>query len=413
MTETNNPSFAAIITITSPESDELARLRVMLLPADLVPLNGGVTKPLQDCTLAELQQFADSLEKKLWDQHSSATLIDLVIGGEAEVGFSFADDASVNTQSMDLWLEHAIVFPDGGPPELTSGGEADEEHVIDKDRLQHEPASDAPADIRDSGQEVQGQQLESEKGAGTDEMSPGAETETALEERASETQEDGDAIEADIPAESTDFATDVIAEDDGTDPAEKVVATVDVEIELPGSMPADIRVLGLRRPLNHATWTAVDILANETAFRNAQAHSLSSMDREVAGVLIGPQPEKQPDGRYLVHIIDTIIAKHTRMHGASVTYTPESWRYVNDKLAERYPDESAVIVGWYHTHPGFGIFLSGMDLFIHQNFFTQKWHVAMVLDPQARSSGFFCWDRQMTKVDLYEFPWPNWASTSW
>ena len=101
------------------------------------------------------------------------------------------------------------------------------------------------------------------------------------------------------------------------------------------------------------------------------------------------------------------------MHGASVTYTPESWRYLNDKLAERYPDESAVMVGWYHTHPGFGIFLSGMDLFIHQNFFTQKWHVAMVLDPRARQSGFFCWDRQMTKVEAYDFPWPKWASGSW
>ena len=157
----------------------------------------------------------------------------------------------------------------------------------------------------------------------------------------------------------------------------------------------------------------MDILANEPAFRDAQAHSLSSMDKEVAGVLIGPQPEKQPDGRYLVHIVDTIIAKHTRMHGASVTYTPESWRYINDKLAERYPNDSAVMVGWYHTHPGFGIFLSGMDLFIHQNFFTQKWHVAMVLDPQARRSGFFCWDQQMTKVEAYDFPWPKWASGSW
>jgi proteasome lid subunit RPN8/RPN11 len=78
-----------------------------------------------------------------------------------------------------------------------------------------------------------------------------------------------------------------------------------------------------------------------------------------------------------------------------------------------YPDESAVIVGWYHTHPGFGIFLSGMDQFIHQNFFIQLWHVALVLDPVARRSGFFCWDRRKSRVDPYEFPWPVWASGSW
>jgi proteasome lid subunit RPN8/RPN11 len=177
--------------------------------------------------------------------------------------------------------------------------------------------------------------------------------------------------------------------------------------------PSTIRILGKRRPLNHPTWTAVDILMNEPAFRNSQAHSLSSLNREVAGFLIGPQPEKQPDGRHIVHISDVIIAKHTKMQGASVTYTPESWRYVTDKLAEMYPDETAVIVGWYHTHPGFGIFLSGMDQFIHRNFFIQSWHVALVLDPIARRSGFFCWDREQTRVDHYDFPWPDWAKNSW
>jgi proteasome lid subunit RPN8/RPN11 len=174
-----------------------------------------------------------------------------------------------------------------------------------------------------------------------------------------------------------------------------------------------VRVAGQQLPVGHSTWAAADILMDEPALRAMQAHALASLDREVAGVMIGPRPEKQPDGRYLVHVIDAIAAKHTVMHGASVTYTPESWRYLNDALHERYPDETAVMVGWYHTHPGFGIFLSGMDLFIHQNFFTQIWHVAYVLDPRARTSGFFGWDRRRTKVNRYEFPWPDWAAGAW
>jgi hypothetical protein len=39
--------------------------------------------------------------------------------------------------------------------------------------------------------------------------------------------------------------------------------------------------------------------------------------------------------------------------------------------------------------------------------------VALVLDPVARRSGFFCWDRPQTKVDQYDFPWPSWAASSW
>jgi proteasome lid subunit RPN8/RPN11 len=190
-------------------------------------------------------------------------------------------------------------------------------------------------------------------------------------------------------------------------------APAEVGVQLTREEKLGFRILGKRRPLDHPTWTAVDILINEPAFRDAQAHAVSTPGREVAGVLVGPPPEKQPDGRYVVHISDAIIAKHTRMQGASVTYTPESWRYVNDKLAEMYPNEEAVIVGWYHTHPGFGIFLSGMDRFIHQNFFTQIWHIALVLDPHGRRSGFFCWDRGKAEVDNYEFPWPAWASSSW
>ena len=87
-----------------------------------------------------------------------------------------------------------------------------------------------------------------------------------------------------------------------------------------------------------------------------------------------------------------------------------AWSVAADQLWQRYPDESAIMVGWYHTHPGFGIFLSGMDQFIHQNFFTQKWHIALVLDPIAKSGGFFCWDRQHSRVSRYGFPWPTWAS---
>jgi proteasome lid subunit RPN8/RPN11 len=176
---------------------------------------------------------------------------------------------------------------------------------------------------------------------------------------------------------------------------------------------ARVRIAGRRLPLRDPTPAAVDILIDELALRATQAHAMSSPDREVAGVLLGPPPEKQPDGRYVVHVIDSIIAKHTVMHGASVTYTPESWRYMNDKLAERYPDETVVMVGWYHTHPGFGIFLSGMDQFIHQNFFTQIWHIALVLDPLAKKSGLFCWNREQTHVNRYDFGWPAWASGSW
>src|SRR5207244_1370502 len=49
------------------------------------------------------------------------------------------------------------------------------------------------------------------------------------------------------------------------------------------------------------------------------------------------------------------------------------------------------IVGWYHSHPDFGIFLSDRDCFIHENFFSGPGQVAYVFDPVRDLEGMFAW----------------------
>src|SRR5690606_25238601 len=66
-----------------------------------------------------------------------------------------------------------------------------------------------------------------------------------------------------------------------------------------------------------------------------------------------------------------------------------TWDYVHQVLESDYPGQK--IVGWYHTHPDFGVFLSGMDLFIQDNFFNLPWQVAFVYDPVRREEGVFVW----------------------
>ncbi len=56
-----------------------------------------------------------------------------------------------------------------------------------------------------------------------------------------------------------------------------------------------------------------------------------------------------------------------------------------------YPDKKTV--GWYHSHPGLGVFLSGHDLFIQRGFFgDQLWYIALVVDPISKEQGVFAWD---------------------
>jgi hypothetical protein len=47
------------------------------------------------------------------------------------------------------------------------------------------------------------------------------------------------------------------------------------------------------------------------------------------------------------------------------------------------------LVGWYHSHPGHGVFLSAYDEFIHTQFFPEEGQIAMVIDPQTGDEGVF------------------------
>lgn len=401
MTSADDSTYAAIIQITLPGMSAPETLTLTLYPPDLVAVGGGAPKPLDECTLEELAAFAGALEGELWAAYRQQSLRELAAAGDVELQITLLDDSGARQAEAE----------EPAPPEEDRPMQAGAEAVA----MAAEEVAPAAASPGEGERAV-------EPAEGPAEETREEPAEELAEERELDAAETAPVTEG-VVGEPPELAELPPAAEAAPPPGEDEVAVAGL---LPVAAPQEagapdvavpprrkMRIAGLRRPQGHPAPAAADILINETAFRDAQAHALSSLDREVAGMLIGPPPEKQPDGRYVVHVSDIIIAKHTRMHGASVTYTPESWRYVTDRLQERYPNEEAVIVGWYHTHPGFGIFLSGMDLFIHQNFFTQKWHIALVLDPHARKSGFFSWDRAQTAVQPYEFPWPTWAAGSW
>lgn len=376
MLEINETTNTFVMVLELPESSQAVTAEVTLALSDRIRTESGQVKVLNDCKLSDLQGFADMLEAEVKADYELEQLPELaeddlsrvktqVLNKADHVKIAVFDESEKQLLTVGAWQVKSVVF--AKLEELLAQDEEEtpvEDVVVDGvvEMVEFAPAGDDPT--------------------------PSTE-------------------EADEEAEP---------EETETTPEPQLEATAEVEepVAKPARQPrSDIRILGLRRPSYHPTAAAADVLINEPAFRNSQAHALTSLNKEVAGVLVGPRPEKQEDGRYVVHVTDIIIAKHTRMQGASVTYTPESWRYIHDVLAVRYPNEEALIVGWYHTHPGFGIFLSGMDLFIHQNFFTQPWHIAFVLDPVARRSGFFTWNRPKKQVERYDFPWPRWAATSW
>lgn len=120
-----------------------------------------------------------------------------------------------------------------------------------------------------------------------------------------------------------------------------------------------------------------------------ERHALRDTSVELGGILLGKECVDEATGQPFVWISNSLEAKHYQNTQASFTYTHETWEEITREREQRFPDLD--IVGWYHTHPDFGIFLSGLDLFIHRNFFPQPLQVAYVVDPVRQERGFFQW----------------------
>lgn len=123
-----------------------------------------------------------------------------------------------------------------------------------------------------------------------------------------------------------------------------------------------------------------------SAWDKIRRHAQSDLRREVGGLLLG-EVFSSAAGQTHVLVRDAIPAPETVASLARVEFTTETWRQLLEEKAARFSSET--ILGWYHTHPGFGLFLSSLDLFIQRHFFRRHWHLALVVDPVAQSAAFF------------------------
>jgi proteasome lid subunit RPN8/RPN11 len=117
--------------------------------------------------------------------------------------------------------------------------------------------------------------------------------------------------------------------------------------------------------------------------RKIRQHARTSMKAEVCGVLIGNTEHER------MTVEACIAGINAAQGGAHVTFTQDTWEHIYKIKDKEYPDHK--IVGWYHSHPGFGVFLSEHDLFIQQNFFSNPQQVAWVYDPHTDEEGCFGW----------------------
>lgn len=169
----------------------------------------------------------------------------------------------------------------------------------------------------------------------------------------------------------------------------------DFEIEILEEAPEESGQLQLPRNfllLGQVAPDDVKVYIHQKVYKALETYAASDTSKELGSILLG---DYYRDGDKLhVVITDYIEAKYTDASAATLTFTHETWDYVHKEHARRFPDKK--IIGWQHTHPTYGIFLSNYDLFIQENFFNLPFQIAYVIDPVQQLRGFFQWKNDKT-----------------
>lgn len=131
------------------------------------------------------------------------------------------------------------------------------------------------------------------------------------------------------------------------------------------------------------------VLNSQQALLQINEHGSSNMLSELGGVLLG---HAYREGSTIVVEIKGAIPAQSEDRGpVHFTFTADVWSQIHKDRAQHFPDLE--IVGWFHTHPGLGVFYSSDDVVVHSAAFTLPWHIGLVVDPVRQEAAYFGWQR--------------------
>lgn len=139
-----------------------------------------------------------------------------------------------------------------------------------------------------------------------------------------------------------------------------------------------------------------DLLANQAAMKvfilksvhkEMIDHVNQDKNIECGGVLIGHPFQDRKTKDVFIVIVGCIPDLSTNRSAVHFTVTPEEISKTREVLEKNFG--GLISVGWYHSHPGHGIFLSGQDMTIVNGIYNEAWDIAWVIDPINNLEGVF------------------------
>ena len=136
---------------------------------------------------------------------------------------------------------------------------------------------------------------------------------------------------------------------------------------------------------------AVDLMvvAHLHVYSAIHEHSLASLPNETGGFLLGHVRVDTPRQTWLVELNEVVPVDPVSQDPVHFSFT---YREV-DRVRNHREATGKALIGWYHTHPDMGIFLSETDLEkTHRVLFAEPFQIALVYDPVRQRAGYFFWE---------------------
>jgi len=181
-------------------------------------------------------------------------------------------------------------------------------------------------------------------------------------------------------------------------------------------MPMDLAILwnppaaaGTTAPGRPSGRSPYPVFFQQEAVIALQEHLKGSPTQAIFGFLIG-DVYRDPETGVLYTVIDKTLKLSQAIYGDKTeVVVSRLW----DRMQEQLKKAAGTLLGWYHSHPGQGGYLTPHDVETHEKFFTDPWQVAILVAAEAggvtgrffRSSQSADWHK--TPLPFYELLQPD------
>lgn len=136
----------------------------------------------------------------------------------------------------------------------------------------------------------------------------------------------------------------------------------------------------------------LNIYLEDYVYTYLYQYAKTNRGEEKGAVLVGYYTEEL--GKKAAIISGAIQFEDLFCEGEVLVTEPQI-KEMQKKINRYFPD--CELMGWMHTQPGYGIFLTTQDIRIHQDYFRESYQSFMIIDPIENAEAFFIWDEEEIK----------------